>query len=129
MLPGMSLHPPSTTQDIKTRLLQRQAQLLAELGKNQDEALSLSRNADHASMEDPREHAEAQERSAVRDAEAARDHDELVAVRSALARLRAGSYGACIDCGSAIAPARLQAQPAASRCIPCQDREEEAGHT
>jgi RNA polymerase-binding transcription factor DksA len=34
-------------------------------------------------------------------------------------RLDAGTYGLCEQCGSAIAPARLAARPAARTCISC----------
>ncbi|WP_446682090.1 TraR/DksA family transcriptional regulator [Diaphorobacter nitroreducens] len=63
----------------------------------------------------------------VRDAEATRDHDELVAVRAALARLADGSYGECTDCGQPVGVARLLAQPAAARCIACQSKAEARG--
>ncbi|MDE2196790.1 MAG: TraR/DksA C4-type zinc finger protein, partial [Gammaproteobacteria bacterium] len=43
---------------------------------------------------------------------------------AALARMRAGSYGRCVDCGSVISPARLAAYPAAKRCRSCQQRHE-----
>jgi phage/conjugal plasmid C-4 type zinc finger TraR family protein len=45
---------------------------------------------------------------------------ELSDVDNALARMRGGSYGVCADCGDAIAPARLEAYPTATRCIECQ---------
>ena len=45
---------------------------------------------------------------------------ELTSVDAALARMRDGSYGDCIDCGIAIAPARLAAYPTAQRCVNCQ---------
>jgi RNA polymerase-binding transcription factor DksA len=45
---------------------------------------------------------------------------ELADVEGALGRVAAGSYGECIDCGDAIAVARLNAYPAATRCIECQ---------
>ena len=64
--------------------------------------------------------------SAVRDAEARRDHDELEAVRAALARIEDGSYGACQDCGADIGLPRLHAFPAALRCIGCQTKAEQA---
>jgi DnaK suppressor protein len=32
-----------------------------------------------------------------------------------------GTYGICIDCGGEIPFERLQAQPAALRCIACQN--------
>ena len=40
-------------------------------------------------------------------------------VRSALARIAAGTYGTCTNCGEAIARARLEAQPTATACIAC----------
>ncbi len=41
-------------------------------------------------------------------------------VESALARIDAGTYGACVDCGRPVAPERLEALPWAARCIECQ---------
>ena len=46
--------------------------------------------------------------------------NELNEVDTALARMRGGDYGECIDCGSTIAAARLVAYPTALRCIGCQ---------
>jgi len=40
-------------------------------------------------------------------------------VEAALAKLDDGTYGQCASCGAEIAPARLEAQPAASLCIDC----------
>jgi len=44
---------------------------------------------------------------------------EIGQVRAALLRLQDGVYGACISCGEAIAPARLDATPEAALCIAC----------
>jgi DnaK suppressor protein len=41
-----------------------------------------------------------------------------------LKRVADGSFGECVDCGEAIARARLEANPAAERCIACQERAE-----
>ena len=49
---------------------------------------------------------------------------ELTEVDAALARLRDGSYGLCVDCGEGIAPARLTAYPTATRCLQCQQTHE-----
>jgi DnaK suppressor protein len=49
---------------------------------------------------------------------------ELTEVDAALARMRAGEYGECIDCGQLIAPARLTAYPTALRCVGCQSAHE-----
>jgi DnaK suppressor protein len=58
--------------------------------------------------------------SEVGDAEQQRDIDELAQVERALQRLDAGTYGDCAHCGEPIALQRLQVQPAAERCAPCQ---------
>ena len=42
----------------------------------------------------------------------------------ALERIRENSYGLCEDCGEAIAPERLEVNPAARRCVDCQRRHE-----
>jgi DnaK suppressor protein len=49
---------------------------------------------------------------------------ELTEVDAALARMRDGTYGECVDCGVAIAPARLAAYPTAQRCVACQGAHE-----
>ncbi|MCX8004126.1 MAG: TraR/DksA C4-type zinc finger protein [Burkholderiaceae bacterium] len=62
-------------------------------------------------------------------AEAARQMDiaqlshataELAEIDAALARIAEGTYGICIDCGGPVGRARLQVQPMAVRCAPCQ---------
>ncbi len=47
---------------------------------------------------------------------------ELNAIDAALARIAAGTYGECIDCGAHITAARLHATPEAPRCIHCQEK-------
>lgn len=51
----------------------------------------------------------------------------LTAIVAAEGRLAAGEYGLCEDCGEAIGFARLEAQPAASRCVRCQEQAEKRG--
>jgi len=50
-----------------------------------------------------------------------RDAAELRDLDAALVRLTGGQYGTCSDCGEGIPLLRLQAQPAAARCIGCQE--------
>jgi DnaK suppressor protein len=45
-------------------------------------------------------------------------------VNAALARLREGSFGECVNCGSEINPKRLEAVPWTRYCIACQERME-----
>jgi RNA polymerase-binding transcription factor DksA/uncharacterized protein (DUF302 family) len=53
-----------------------------------------------------------------------RDAAELDAVDAALERLDRGTYGRCVECGTAIAPTRLAHAPEAPRCLPCQQHSE-----
>jgi DnaK suppressor protein len=53
-----------------------------------------------------------------------RELAELAALDAALARLQAGTYGECTDCGKHIPPARLHVNPEALRCIHCQEKVE-----
>ena len=54
------------------------------------------------------------------------EHDErtLTAIDGALARIDAGTYGVCVNCGAQIAPERLEAMPWATLCIDCKRKEE-----
>jgi DnaK suppressor protein len=45
-------------------------------------------------------------------------------VREALARVEAGTFGRCVDCGSELPAERLEARPEASRCVNCQQKVE-----
>lgn len=47
---------------------------------------------------------------------------EAVAIRAALRRLEAGTYGLCAACGQPIPAARLAALPAATTCVACASR-------
>ena len=49
---------------------------------------------------------------------------EIASVRRALDRLDAGTYGDCVRCGEAIAPARLEVRPEAALCIGCASQEQ-----
>ena len=55
-----------------------------------------------------------------------RDQEELMAIDAARGRISEGSYGECVDCGCEIPFQRLQAQPTALRCVPCQARHEKS---
>ena len=57
-------------------------------------------------------------------AEVQRDVTELRELNAARARLAAGAYGVCVDCGVDIALERLEARPTAIRCTDCQGRAE-----
>ena len=52
------------------------------------------------------------------------DRQMLKMVDEALARLKSGSFGVCVECGEKMIPKRLEAVPWARHCISCQEREE-----
>lgn len=52
------------------------------------------------------------------------DVDELRAVEAALARVHEPDFGVCADCGAEIPFSRMRANPAALRCVACQERAE-----
>ena len=56
---------------------------------------------------------------AMAEAEARRRRAEVGRIDSALKRIDEGEYGWCAGCGEAIAPARLEIDPAASHCVGC----------
>ena len=55
------------------------------------------------------------------------DARALAEVVGAIARIDAGTYGTCIDCGASIASLRLQVLPAAATCVHCAVRAELGG--
>jgi DnaK suppressor protein len=51
--------------------------------------------------------------------------ETLARVDEALARLDAGSYGRCFECGGEISEKRLRALPFAGRCTVCEEKNEQ----
>lgn len=49
---------------------------------------------------------------------------QLDQVNAALARIESGTYGICSNCGKRISPARLEARPASTLCIDCQQKQD-----
>ncbi|MGH9101403.1 MAG: TraR/DksA family transcriptional regulator [Acidimicrobiales bacterium] len=88
---------------------------LAELGFGEAGSLNYDSNfADTSQVTAERGEAEAL---------AGQLRDALAEVEAAIARLAEGTYGRCERCGQPIAPARLEAKPAARRCIACVSKQ------
>ena len=97
----------------RASLLAERERLLAEIG----EAIVAPGQMTYGSQAAAASQVFAQQRDlALRD----RADQQLVLVDEALARLDAGTFGACIRCGEPIAADRLEALPWAARCIDCQ---------
>ena len=103
--------------DLRALLEQEQETLqhqLAELGFGEGGGLTYDSNfADSSQVTAERGEAEAL---------AASLRDSLDEVQYALGKLDDGTYGACENCGQPIAPARLEAMPAARLCMECASR-------
>jgi RNA polymerase-binding transcription factor DksA len=56
---------------------------------------------------------------------AAEELQQAEAIRAALQRMDAGTYGICVSCGEPIAPNRLAALPYAVRCLACATEAEQ----
>lgn len=109
----MTTEPTPAPADARAALLEERARLLEELAEGivAPDAMTYGSQAAAASQ------VFAQQRDlALRD----RNLQHLELVDAALARLDAGTYGACQNCGRPIAPERLEAIPWAAFCIDCQ---------
>ncbi|MCY7314425.1 MAG: TraR/DksA family transcriptional regulator [Rubrivivax sp.] len=103
----------------------RQQQLAAEILLTRGERSEAPLGSAGGSADAPgdlADQAEQRSRQALLDAEALRDHEELCDIEAALERLAAGTYGECVDCDAVIGVQRLHVQPAAARCLPCQEQ-------
>ena len=109
-------------QRLRARLDAREAQLREEVRRVEAESGDTPSSAPHSHVEDIGERGEERIRGAVRHAEKERDIEELRAIEAAKERMVQGSYGLCVDCGVEIPLNRLEVQPAATRCVPCQER-------
>ena len=110
---------------LRTRLDRREAELLEEVDRKRRESAQIPAREPHDQVEDPVEQGEQRIRAAVAQAEHERDVDELRQIAAAKERIARDRYGECVDCGVDIPVARLEAQPAAARCVPCQERYEQ----
>ena len=87
---------------------------LAELGFGEEGGLKYDPNfADTSQVTAERGEAEAL---------AGQLREALAEVEAAIDRLEKGTYGHCERCGQPISPARLEAKPAARRCIACASK-------
>lgn len=115
----------ATLQDLSRQLDAREAELGREVQALSAEQEDTPTRNPRNQVEDDGERSEQNARETVRHAERQRDMLELREIAAARERLQAGSYGSCIDCGTDIPLARLQAQPWAARCITCQEKHEQ----
>lgn len=112
------------TGEIEQRLRRRAEELRRDIRRELDnyDDQSYSRLIDE--VPDPGDESVADLLSDLNLAEVTRDIGEIRDIDLALQRLKEGNYGFCVDCGQEIDPQRLEANPAAVRCIEDQRRYE-----
>jgi RNA polymerase-binding transcription factor DksA len=118
----MSQLNPQDIERLQDQLDRREMTLRAEVKAVREESADAPRRQAGDLVEDFGEQGEERIREAVRYAEQERDIEELRDIADARERIVAGTYGDCLDCGRDIPLQRLQAQPAARRCIACQEK-------
>lgn len=110
-----------TAQQLKelSRLLDERERFLTEDVRrevnNREEYVQIA-----GEVPDPGDQATADMMRDLNHAEVGRDVAELREIEAARRRMQDDEYGLCPDCGSDIPFERLQVQPAAPRCVPCQ---------
>ena len=109
----------------RQQLLTQQSELLAQLAAQRGGVIGRAEvAAEHFGQpEDPR--AQVATERELEFALGERETAHLAAVEAALARIEAGTYGECTDCGPHITAARLHAQPEAARWVHCQEKAEQ----
>jgi len=105
----------TTDHPARAGLLQRRAALRVRLATVE---LDMSRDADPLSP-DFAEQAVQRENDQVLESLRLGIRSELDGIDRALARIDAGQYGRCIECGQPIEPQRLMLIPEAIRCAGC----------
>jgi len=95
--------------------------LMAELREEVEQSRQETFGAVEGGVGDSADEAVADLLSDLDTAEITRDLGDIRALEAAMARLADGTYGRCTECGLDIGVARLRAQPAALRCVVCQE--------
>jgi DnaK suppressor protein len=116
--------PPEQLMDLRARLEARARALYEDIRAAAEDRARAGPLRPQDTVEDLGEQGERRSHDAVRYAGQNRDVAELQQIGAALARMDEGRYGECVDCGLDIPLPRLQVQPAAGRCVNCQQRHE-----
>ncbi|RBI82880.1 TraR/DksA family transcriptional regulator [Rhodosalinus halophilus] len=102
-----------------TTLEERREALLARLAELDSRLHAIEAELDVPVSKDWEEAAVEQEDDEVLEALGEQSRTEVRRIRAALDRIRKGEYGYCVECGTEIAPARLDLLPATPFCAAC----------
>ena len=104
----------------RDRLLARREGLFRQV----TEAEMSSRERDLEATQDPADMAANAYTKELLISMSANDRKLLELIDEALARIEAGEYGECVNCGEPVLEKRLEAVPWARYCLKCQDLQE-----
>ena len=115
-----------TAQKYKHRLVVERDALLAQIDAQRGGPISRADAASEALDKSEDDNAQIQSGRDV--AFAINEHEtaELLAIDASLLRIKEGVYGLCVDCGTHIPAARMDAAPHTLRCLACQTTFEQA---
>jgi RNA polymerase-binding transcription factor DksA len=105
---------------LREQLLARLAHLERRLQKVETDR----RRGTNALEQDWEEQATIRQNDEVLDELAEEEQQQIQAIRAALTRIAAGTYGQCSTCGELIAAKRLEALPYATQCVTCAAQRE-----
>ena len=109
-----------TAQTYKHRLVIERNALLAQIDGQRGGPISRAEAASDALDKSEDDNAQIQTGRDI--AFAINEHEtaELLAIDASLLRIKEGVYGLCVDCGTHIPAARMDAAPLTLRCLACQ---------
>jgi DnaK suppressor protein len=115
-----------TAQKYKHRLVVERDALLAQIDAQRGGPISRADAASEALDKSEDDNAQIQTGRDI--AFAINEHEtaELLAIDASLLRIKEGVYGLCVDCGTHIPSARMDAAPHTLRCLACQTTFEQA---
>ena len=115
-----------TAQKYKHRLVAERDALLAQIDAQRGGPISRADAASEALDKSEDDNAQIQTGRDI--AFAINEHEtaELLAIDASLLRIKEGVYGLCVDCGTHIPSARMDAAPHTLRCLACQTTFEQA---
>ena len=115
-----------TAQKYKHRLVVERDALLAQIDAQRGGPISRADAASDALDKSEDDNAQIQTGRDI--AFAINEHEtaELLAIDASLLRIKEGVYGLCVDCGTHIPAARMDAVPHTLRCLACQTTFEQA---
>ncbi|MDB5825205.1 MAG: TraR/DksA family transcriptional regulator [Herminiimonas sp.] len=109
----------SQLKHLRAVLIEREAALRTDMKRGADDKEEYAQVA--SEVPDPGDASFANLEVDLGNAAVGRELNELRAIEVAQARMENGSYGECMECGFPIPYERLEAQPTAERCAPCQE--------